>query len=96
MASPLTLFTYALYSIIQVCFSVITCTCVCLTYYVVMYGFEPNSAYPYLTLRFGDVVHILEENGGWYRGFSLHDKHSKGIFPASHITIKECSIVNSG
>lgn len=65
-------------------------------YGVVIYSYEPKSSYPYLSLRFGDVVHILEENAGWYRGFSLHDKHTKGIFPASHICIKECNVINQG
>lgn len=65
-------------------------------YGVVAYSYEPKSTYPYLSLRFGDVVHILEENAGWYRGFSLHDKHAKGIFPASHISIKECNVINPG
>jgi hypothetical protein len=66
------------------------------TFVAVVYGYDPKSTYPYLSLRFGDVVHILEENGGWYRGFSLHDKHTKGIFPSSHINIKECNLINPG
>lgn len=62
----------------------------------VIFGYSPKATYPHVALRFGDVVQILEENGGWYRGFSLHDKHTKGIFPASHVNIKECSVVNPG
>ena len=63
----------------------------------VIYSYAPQKAsYPFLRLQFGDVVQILEENGGWYRGFSLRDKHSKGIFPASHIHIKECTVRNPG
>lgn len=66
-------------------------------YGVVVHGYEPQKAsYPFLRLQFGDVVQILEECAGWYRGFSLRDKHSKGIFPSSHITIKECSVKNPG
>jgi hypothetical protein len=42
------------------------------------------------------VVQILEENSGWYRGFSLHDKHTKGIFPASHVYLKDCEVRNYG
>ena len=55
---------------------------------LVVYSFRPHKAYPYLSLQFGDVVQILEENSGWYRGFSLHDTHSKGIFPTSHVQLK--------
>ena len=63
----------------------------------VIYSYEPQKVtYPFLRLHFGDVVQILEENGGWYRGFSLRDKHQKGIFPASHIHIKECRVENPG
>lgn len=65
-------------------------------YILVTYSYEPKLPYPHLSLKFGDVVHILEENAGWYRGFSLRDKHTKGVFPASHIGIKECNIVNPG
>ena len=61
-----------------------------------MYAFRPQKTYPFLTLQFGDVVQILEENGGWYRGFSMRDKHSKGIFPSSHIYLKDCDVKNIG
>ena len=63
---------------------------------LVVYSFRPLKAYPYLSLQFGGVVQILEENAGWYRGFSLHDKHSKGIFPTSHIQLKDCEVRNPG
>ena len=63
---------------------------------LVVYSFRPHQAYPYLSLQFGDVFQILEENAGWYRGFSLHDKHSKGIFPTSHIQLKDCEVRNPG
>ena len=62
----------------------------------VVYLYRPQKAYPFLTLHFGDVVQILEENAGWYRGFSLHDKHTKGIFPASHVHLKDCDVRNYG
>ena len=67
-----------------------------LLFTIVLHGYEPKSSYPYLSLKFGEVVHILEENGGWYRGFALLDKHTKGIFPASHISIKDCEVINPG
>ena len=63
----------------------------------VVYSYEPiKPTYPFLHLQFGDVVQILEENGGWYRGFSTRDKHNKGIFPASHVNIKDCNLKNPG
>ena len=63
----------------------------------VIYGYEPQRVYPYLPLDLGDSVQILEENAGWYRGFLLRcNKCIKGIFPASHIHIKECSVFNPG
>eukprot|EP00731_Ephydatia_muelleri_P021157 Em0013g884a len=65
-------------------------------YGVVVYPYLSPKSYPYLKLHFGDVVQILEENGGWYRGFSLRDKQYKGIFPASHIRLKECAVENPG
>lgn len=61
-----------------------------------IYSYRTHKAYPYLNLHFGDVVQILEENAGWYRGFSLRDKHSKGIFPASHVHLKDCEVKNPG
>lgn len=72
--------------------------CLIHTYtHAVIYSYDPQKAsYPFLRLQFGDVVQILEENGGWYRGFSLRDKHSKGIFPSSHIHLKECTVKNPG
>lgn len=63
----------------------------------VVYSYEPHKAtYPFLHLQFGDVVQILEENGGWYRGFAVRDKHNKGIFPSSHINVKDCNLKNPG
>ena len=65
----------------------------------VIYSYQPEKAkYPFLPLQFGDVVQILEENGGgWYRGFSLTDRsRHTGIFPASYIAIKECNVKNPG
>ncbi len=65
--------------------------------HTVIYNYIPQKAsYPFLFLQFGDVVQILEENGGWYRGFSLRDKHSKGIFPASHVHLKDFILRNPG
>ncbi|XP_064383161.1 dedicator of cytokinesis protein 1-like [Halichondria panicea] len=66
-------------------------------YGVVVYSYEPQKVtYPFLRLQLGDVVQILEENAGWYRGFCIRDKHNKGIFPASHVHLKDCTLQNSG
>ena len=62
----------------------------------VVYNYEPQKVYPFLKLQLGDIVQILEENAGWYRGFSLRDKHSKGVFPASHVHLKDCHLQNPG
>ncbi|XP_019859385.1 PREDICTED: dedicator of cytokinesis protein 1 isoform X1 [Amphimedon queenslandica] len=55
---------------------------------------DPNS--PYLKLQFGDVVQILEENSGWYRGFFIRDKSLKGVFPASYVHLKDYNVINPG
>lgn len=63
----------------------------------VLYNYEPQKAsYPFLRLKLGDVVQVLEENTGWYRGFCVRDKHSKGVFPSSHIQLKDCTLQNPG
>ena len=41
-------------------------------------------------------MQILEENARWYRGFSLHDKHNKGIFPTSHVQLKDFEVRKPG
>ncbi len=65
--------------------------------YTVVYSYEPQKVtYPFLVLQLGDVVQILEENAGWYRGFCVRDKHNKGIFPASHVHLRDCTLQNPG
>ncbi len=74
------------------------CVCVCVVFpCTVVYSYEPQKVtYPFLALQLGDVVQILEENAGWYRGFCVRDKHNKGIFPASHVHLKDCTLQNPG
>ncbi len=68
-----------------------------ITLCTVVYSYEPQKVtYPFLRLQLGDVVQILEENAGWYRGFCIRDKHNKGIFPASHVHLKDCTLQNPG
>lgn len=41
-----------------------------------------------LTLEIGDIVFILEECSGWYRGFCPKERSKKGIFPANYVALK--------
>ncbi|XP_028573324.2 dedicator of cytokinesis protein 2 isoform X2 [Podarcis muralis] len=47
---------------------------------------------PQLSLHIGDVVHILEDCEGWYKGYIVRHKGVEGIFPKSFIHIKELSV----
>ncbi|XP_031549558.1 dedicator of cytokinesis protein 1-like [Actinia tenebrosa] len=60
---------------------------------VVIYNFNHKGPHK-LQLQLGETVQIHEENGGWYRGFSLRNKDALGIFPISYVKIKENKIEN--
>lgn len=62
---------------------------------VVVYNFDGNITHG-LRLTIGETVHILEECAGWYRGCTLRNKSVKGIFPATYIHLKECTVENTG
>ena len=49
-----------------------------------------------LPLRFGDVVSVLEECQGWYRGHLYYDPSQKGIFPVSCVHLKESTVIHRG
>ncbi|XP_052285547.1 dedicator of cytokinesis protein 3-like isoform X2 [Dreissena polymorpha] len=53
-----------------------------------------------LAIQVGDTVHILEKYGSgptaWYRGTTMKNKEKVGIFPASIIHIKKCTVENNG
>ncbi|XP_045514580.1 dedicator of cytokinesis protein 4 [Pieris brassicae] len=49
-----------------------------------------------LPLEIGETVQILEENGGWFRGFSTKNRSAWGIFPCCVVTIRPCTIKGSG
>lgn len=49
-----------------------------------------------LKLTVGQTVHIVEENGDWYYGFTSHSRKEKGIFPKSYIHIIECTVEKHG
>lgn len=46
-----------------------------------------------IKLNVGDTVHILEELGGWYFGYALHNKALRGVFPKSFIQVSTASVV---
>ncbi|XP_072940797.1 dedicator of cytokinesis protein 3 [Epargyreus clarus] len=49
-----------------------------------------------LPLEIGETIQILEENGGWYRGFSTKNRSAWGIFPACVVSIRPCTVKGSG
>ncbi|XP_061418833.1 LOW QUALITY PROTEIN: dedicator of cytokinesis protein 4 [Lethenteron reissneri] len=49
-----------------------------------------------LALDIGEGVQLLERFDGWYRGFNVKNPDAKGIFPASHIHVKEATVGNRG
>ncbi|RWS26001.1 dedicator of cytokinesis protein 3-like isoform X2, partial [Leptotrombidium deliense] len=49
-----------------------------------------------LCLEIGETVQIIEECGGWFRGFSTRNRTKKGIFPANFIALKPCKLENEG
>eukprot|EP00093_Oithona_nana_P011870 11870.XXX_84067_89586_1 [CDS] Oithona nana genome sequencing. len=56
-------------------------------------GEDPNQHC--LKLMLGDLVCILEEDAGWFRGYNLRDPVKKtGIFPANHVAIKPYNVYN--
>ncbi|XP_043244747.1 dedicator of cytokinesis protein 3-like [Amphibalanus amphitrite] len=49
-----------------------------------------------LPLCIGDTVHILEECGGWYRGYTVRHRGRRGLFPASYVQLKPCRVETDG
>ncbi|XP_032511085.2 dedicator of cytokinesis protein 3 [Danaus plexippus] len=49
-----------------------------------------------LPLEIGETVQILEENGGWYRGFSTKNRSAWGIFPSCVVSIRPCTVKGTG
>jgi len=49
-----------------------------------------------LPLQLGDLVAIKESSKEWYRGFSLKNRNVWGIFPATHVHIKDYYLEQSG
>ncbi|KAM4826766.1 LOW QUALITY PROTEIN: dedicator of cytokinesis protein 2 [Thomomys bottae] len=62
---------------------------------VAISNFQGSRA-PQLTLQIGDVVHIQETCGDWFRGYLLKHKMSQGIFPRAFVHIKEAMVEKVG
>lgn len=64
-------------------------------YFTAIHNFRTDELYR-LPLTVGEPVHILEENEEWYRGYTITDKKSVGIFPKCYIHSIGCTIDKSG
>eukprot|EP00795_Rhopilema_esculentum_P012407 gene12407-3070_t len=49
-----------------------------------------------LSLQLGEIVAIKETHKEWYRGFSLRNKNVWGIFPATHVHVKDHNLDRQG
>ncbi|XP_046667072.1 LOW QUALITY PROTEIN: dedicator of cytokinesis protein 1-like [Homalodisca vitripennis] len=49
-----------------------------------------------IKLTVGECVHILEENGDWYFGFTAKNRGLRGIFPKCYVKIMESIVDKSG
>ncbi|XP_071948204.1 dedicator of cytokinesis protein 1-like isoform X2 [Antedon mediterranea] len=67
-------------------------------YGVVVYNFiaDQDETKCELSLDVGDIVYIIEECEGWYRGYCTKNKALKGIFPKSFIQLKEATVELNG
>ncbi|XP_064631450.1 dedicator of cytokinesis protein 1-like isoform X3 [Lineus longissimus] len=64
-------------------------------YGVAVYNYKDNGKLR-LNLSIGDVVHIIEENINWYRGYNVRSKHVIGLFPKSYVVIRDGVVLNQG
>ncbi|XP_015202316.1 dedicator of cytokinesis protein 1 isoform X1 [Lepisosteus oculatus] len=64
-------------------------------YGVAIYNYDARGGEE-LSLQIGDTVHILETYEGWYRGYRLRRKSTKGIFPACYIHLKDATVEGNG
>jgi hypothetical protein len=60
-----------------------------------IHNFHQDAPYR-IKLMVGEAVHLLEENGGWFFGYSTKNRAVRGIFPKSYIHIKECIVDKTG
>ncbi|XP_071445315.1 dedicator of cytokinesis protein 1 isoform X2 [Hetaerina americana] len=64
-------------------------------YGIAIHNFHQDATYR-IKLNVGETVHILEENGDWFFGYSTKNRALRGIFPKSYIHIKESTVDKSG
>ncbi|XP_046384567.1 dedicator of cytokinesis protein 1 isoform X4 [Ischnura elegans] len=64
-------------------------------YGIAIHNFHQEASYR-IKLNVGETVHILEENGDWFFGYSTKNRALRGIFPKSYIHIKESTVDRSG
>ncbi|XP_069488465.1 dedicator of cytokinesis protein 2-like [Ambystoma mexicanum] len=50
----------------------------------------------HLSLQIGDVVHIVQMCDGWFRGYTLKNRSTRGIFPVSIIHLKNARVEKKG
>jgi hypothetical protein len=60
-----------------------------------IHNFHQDAPYR-IKLTVGEAVHILEENGDWFFGFSTKNRAVRGIFAKSYVHIKECIVDRTG
>ncbi|XP_069061938.1 dedicator of cytokinesis protein 2-like [Pleurodeles waltl] len=64
-------------------------------YGVALWNFSGTKEH-HLSLQIGDVVHIVQMCEGWFRGYALKNRSTRGIFPVSIIHIKNARVEKRG
>ncbi|CAM5142296.1 unnamed protein product [Natator depressus] len=64
-------------------------------YGVALWNFSGTNEH-HLPLQIGDTVHILQALEGWYRGYSLRNRATWGIFPVALIHLKGAHVKQKG
>ncbi|TFJ96802.1 2-oxoglutarate and iron-dependent oxygenase domain-containing protein 2 [Platysternon megacephalum] len=64
-------------------------------YGVALWNFSGTNEH-HLPLQIGDTVHILQASEGWYRGYSLRNRATWGIFPVTLIHLKGAHVEQRG
>ncbi|XP_069695131.1 dedicator of cytokinesis protein 1 isoform X3 [Periplaneta americana] len=64
-------------------------------YGIAIHNFHQDAPYR-IKLLVGEAVHVFEENGDWFFGYSTKNRAVRGIFPKSYIHVKECIVDKTG
>lgn len=64
-------------------------------FFLAIHNYKEEGPYR-INLTVGESVHILQENGEWFFGYSTKNKSVRGIFPKCYIHFKECKVDRSG